>query len=215
MDVLYCLAEINDQNEYQEHSVYLKFESALVSIYDLALRRFRAIIEELGVYEAKKYTEDLKDIKSIRSDYEPDKVTYLFKKRFRITKVKNYLTNKIAITNILEHINIRFLELHRLNTTKQICFPLEILTERVKNSWYKVDEFNAGETISYLEKHIQGKIDDLKLSNFKVVQGILEKNNTDFIVVRFTDSQSYMLNKDIFSIVVSPETGYNKSLSSS
>jgi hypothetical protein len=215
MDVLYCLAAKNDDNEYEEHSVYLKFESALVTIYDLALKRFQEIMVNMGIKEAEKYKEDLKNINSIRSDYKPDKVTHLFDKRFRITKVKNYLTNKIAITNILEHINTRFLQLRQLHTNKQICFPLEILTERVKNSWYKIDEFNAGETIRYLEKHIQGKIDDLKFSNFKVVQGILERNNDDFISVRFTDSQSFMLNREIFSIVVSPETGFNKSLTSS
>ena len=214
MDILYCLS-IRKQHEYHEHSVYTSFENALLTIYDMGLSKFSELIEEEGAERAKKYITDLKDLNSIRSDYEPDHVTYLFDKRFRITKIHSLLTSKTAFENIIEHINDRFLHLKHMNTTKKICFPLELLDERTKSKWYQLDEYNAGEVIEHLEKHIQRRIDDLKLHHSEVIQGILERNNEDFIAVRFTDSQEFLLNKEIFAIVVSPNTGYNKSLTSS
>jgi len=212
MDTLYCLS-IRTHNEYREHSVYTSFENALISIYDMGLDKFSRIIEDEGAKKAKKYSQDLKDLNSIRTDYEPDNVTYLFDKRFRITKIKSMLTSKTAFENIIKHINDRFLQLSHMRTTKRICFPLELMDERTKGKWYDLDEYNAGEVIDHIEKHIQKRIDELKLQNLEVVQGILEKNNEDFIAVRFTDSQEFLLNKDIFSIVVSPNTGYSHSLS--
>ena len=87
-----------------------------------------------------------------------------------------------------------------------------MLDEKTKSNWYQLDEYNAGEVIEHLEKHIQRRIDELKLEHSEVMQGILERNNEDFIAVRFTDSQEFLLNKDIFAITVTPNTGYNKSL---
>lgn len=211
METLYCLS-IHHKGEYKEQSVYTSFENALVTVYDIALAKFSKILEEEGSEKSEKYMEDLKDINSIRKGYEPDKVTYLFKKRFRITRVDARLTSKTALENIVEHINLRFHELAHSNTSKRICFPLQIMDERVKTKWYSIDEYNAEQVISHLERHIQKRIDELKLMNKEVVQGILERNNEDFVAVRFTDSQEFILNKDIFAIVVSPNTGYDKSL---
>ena len=213
MDTLYCLS-VKKHDEYQEHSVYTSFENALVTIYDMGIEKFSRLVEEDGAKVAKKYSEDLKDLNSLRKDYQPDRVTYLFDKRFRITKVKSCLTSKVAFENIIEHINDRFLELKHMRTTKRICFPLQLLDERTKGKWYSMDEYNAGEVIEHIEKHIQRRINELKLENNEVVQGILERNNEDFIAVRFTDSQEFLLNKEIFGIVVSPNTGYELSLTS-
>lgn len=212
METLYCLS-MHKHGEYKEHSVYTSFENALVTVYDIALAKFSKILEEEGPIKAKKYTEDLKDINSIRKGYEPDKVTYLFDKRFRITRVDARLTSKTALENIVEHINLRFHELVHSNSSKRICFPLQIMDERIKSKWYELDEYNAEQVISHLERHIQKRIDELKLMNKEVVQGILERNNEDFVAVRFTDSQEFILNKEIFAIVVSPNTGYDKSFS--
>lgn len=213
MDTLYCLS-VKKNDEYCEHSVYTSFENALLTIYDMALNKFSKIVEQEGVEQAENYTQDIKDIKKIRRDYDADKTTYLFDKRFRITRTKNFLTSKVAFENIIEHINDRFLELKHMRTTKRICFPLELLDERTKSKWYSMDEYNAGEVIEHIEKHIQRRINELKLENNEVVQGILERNNQDFIAVRFTDSQEFLLNKEIFAIVVSPNTGYELSLTS-
>ena len=213
MDVLYCLSEKNDKmGEYKEYGVFYTFESALISIYDLGIYKFNEIMKELGPEHSAKYLEDLKDINSIRKNYEPEKTTYLFNKKFKIVKVKNFLTNKVALKNILEHINVRFMDLSRLKTHRRICFPLHIMTEKIKSAWYKVDSYNAQEAIKYIEKHIQDKIDEFKVINSNVSQGILERNNSDFIAVRFTDSQEFILNTEIFAISVSPNTGYEKSL---
>lgn len=211
MDVLFCLAERKDR-EYQEHSVHMSFQNAIIEIYDIAICKFREIVDEMGPEDAKKYITDLRDLNSIRAGYKPDRVTYLFNKRFRITKVHNRLTSKDALVNIVEHINARFRELSHMEITKKICFPLEILDEKVKSKWYNLDEYNAENAIQFLEMYIQDRIDELKLKNMETVQGILERNNEDFIAVRFTDSQEFLLNKEIFSIVVSPNTGYNLSL---
>lgn len=213
MDLLYCLSEKDSRtDEYIEYGVFNSFESALICIYDMGIHKFHEILKELGPKHSAKYLEDLKDINSIRKNYSPDKVTYLFSKRFKIVEVKNFLTNKIALKNILEHINIRFSELSKVRTKKRICFPLHILSEEVKNHWYKVDQYNAQSVISYLQKHIQDKIDEYKAINPNVTQGILERNNEDFVAIRFTSSQEFMLNDEIFAIVVSPITGYEKSL---
>lgn len=211
MDILYCLS-VRKDGEYHEHSVHPTFNSALVVIYDMGLQKFKEILKEVGVQESEKFTEDLKDINSIRKGYKPDKVTYLFSKKFRITKTQNLLTSKVAIENIFNHINVRFNELRNMKTSKRICFPLHIFDEKIKNAWYLLDEFNAGEVIENLEQYIQKKIDELKYYNMEVVQGMLERNNKDFIAVRFTDSQEYLLNKEIFGITVSPNTGYDLSL---
>lgn len=213
MDTLYCLS-IRKHNEYHEHSVYTSFENALITIYDMGVNKLARIIEEEGIEKAKKYTESLKNLNSIRADYKPDHVTYLFDKKFRITKIRSMLTSKIAFENIIEHINDRFLELKHMRTSKRICFPLELMDERIKSKWYLMDEFNASEVINHIERHIQRRIDELKLDNNEVIQGILERNNEDFIAVRFTDSQEFQLNKEIYSIVVSPNTGYSQSLTS-
>jgi len=213
MDTLYCLS-IRKHNEYHEHSVYTSFENALITIYDMGVNKLARIIEEEGIEKAKKYTESLKNLNSIRTDYKPDHVTYLFDKKFRITKIRSMLTSKIAFENIIEHINDRFLELKHMRTSKRICFPLELMDERIKSKWYLMDEFNASEVINHIERHIQRRIDELKLDNNEVIQGILERNNEDFIAVRFTDSQEFQLNKEIYSIVVSPNTGYSQSLTS-
>ena len=213
MDVLYCLSERHGHSsEYHEYGVFYTFESALIAIYDLGIHKLRDIVKEIGVKETEKYLEDLKDINSIRKNYEPDKVTYLFNRKFKIVKVDNFLTNKIALKNILEHINIRFIQLGKLKTNKRICFPLNIMSETTKNAWYKIDSYNASETIKYIEKHIRDKIDEFKVINPNVSQGILERNNSDFVAVRFTNSQEFMLNTEIFGIVVSPVTGYDRSL---
>lgn len=214
MDTLYCLS-IRKHEEYHEHSVYTTFENALVAIYDIGVDKFSKIIEYEGIELAKKYSEDLKNINSLRTDYEPDRVTYLFDKKFRITKIRNMLTSKIAFENIIEHINDRFLQLKHTRTTKRICFPLQLIDERTKSKWFRLDQYNADSVIDQLEKHIQRRIDELKLNNMQVVQGILERNNEDFIAVRFTDSQEFRLNKEIFAIVVSPNTGYDVSLTPS
>jgi hypothetical protein len=211
METLYCLS-MHKHGEYKEHSVYTSFENALVSVYDIALAKFSKILEEEGPAKAKKYIEDLKDINSIRKGYEPDKVTYLFDKRFRITRVQSMLTSKTALENIVAHVNGCFEKLIHMHTSKRICFPLEIMDERIKSAWYLLDEFNAEKVIQHLEAHVQRRIDELKLMNKEVVQGILERNNEDFVAVRFTDSQERILNKDIFAIVLSPNTGYDKSL---
>jgi len=213
MDTLYCLS-IKKDDEYHEHSVYTSFTNALITLYDIGLNKLRYLIDTEGTEEAKKYISDLKKINSIMSDYEPDTTTYLFEKKFKITKVKSMLTSKTAFQNIIEHINERFSILKHMKTTKKICFPLQILDEKAKNKWYLIDEHNAGNAIEHLEKHIQRRIDEIKLHNKEIVQGILERNNQDFISVRFTDSQEYLLNKEIFSIAVTPNTGYNLSLSS-
>jgi hypothetical protein len=214
METLYCLS-IKKHDEYHEHSVYTSFQNALLTIYDIGLDKLSLLIETEGTKKAKKHVIDLKELNSIRTDYEPDKVTYLFDKKFRITKIHSLLTSKVAFENIIEHINDRFRELKHMRTTKKICFPLDLLDEKTKNKWYLLDEFNAGEVIQHLEKHIQRRIDELKIIHSEVVQGILERNNEDFIAVRFTDSQEFLLNKEIFAIVVSPNTGYTKSLTSS
>ena len=211
METLYCLS-IKKHDEYHEHSVYTSFQNALISIYDIGLERFSLLLETQGPERAKKHVKDLKELNSIRTDYEPDKVTYLFDKNFRITKIRSLLTSKVAFENIIGHINDRFRELKNMRTSKKICFPLQILDEKSKSKWYEMDEYNAGEVIQHLEKHIQRRIDELKLEHNEVIQGILERNNEDFIAVRFTDSQEFLLNKDIFAITVSPNTGYNKSL---
>lgn len=211
METLYCLS-IKKHDEYQEHSVYTSFQNALITIYDIGLDRFSLLLETGGPEKAKKHVKDLKEINSIRTDYEPDKVTYLFDKKFRITKIRSLLTSKVAFENIIGHINDRFRELKNMRTSKKICFPLQLLDEKAKSQWYRLDEFNAGEVIEHLEKHIQRRIDELKLEHSEVMQGILERNNEDFIAVRFTDSQEFLLNKDIFAITVTPNTGYNKSL---
>ena len=211
MDSLYCLS-IKKHDEYHEHSVYTSFRNALITIYDIGLDKFSLLIGDEGVKRAKKHVIDLKELNSIREDYEPDKVTYLFDKNFRITKIRSLLTSKVAFENIIEHINDRFRELKHMRTEKRICFPLDLLDEKTKSKWYLMDEYNAGEVIQNLERHIQRRIDELKLEHSEVIQGILERNNEDFIAVRFTDSQEFLFNKEIFSIVVSPDTGYNKSL---
>lgn len=214
MDDLYCLS-LKEEDEYCDHSIYTSFENALVTIYDIALNKFGRILRDLGPEQSTKYIEDLKDINSLRKDYKPDKVTYLFDRRFRITRVKNLLTSKVAFENIINHINQRFVQLKNLKTNKKICFPLEIFDERLKSKWYTMDEYNAGEVIQELEKYVQRKIDLLKLQNIDVIQGILERNNDDFIAVRFTDSQEFLLNKEIFSITISPNTGYDRTLTTS
>ena len=172
MDVLYCLS-MKSRNIYEERSVHPTFHSALVSIYDIALIKFRKLLNELGPENSKPYMEDLKELNSLRKDYEPDDVTYLFHRKFKITKVNNMLTSKDALINILEHINTRFEVLHNIKTTKRICFPLELLDERVKDRWYEMDQYNAGEVIEHLEIYIQKKIDELKFHNVEVIQGIL------------------------------------------
>lgn len=214
MDVLYCLA-MKSGDRYEERSVHPTFNSALISIYDIALIKFRKLLDDLGPEKVKPYMEDLKDINSLRKGYEPDNVTFLFHRKFKITKVKNMLTSKDALINILEHINTRFEVLRNIKTTKKICFPLELLDERVKDRWYEMDQYNAGEVIEHLEIYIQKKIDELKFHNVEVIQGILERNNEDFIAVRFTDSQEYLLNGEIFGITVSPSTGFGLSLTPS
>lgn len=213
MDVLYCLSEKDDiKGEYEDYGVFYTFESALIGIYDLGIYKFHEIMKELGPRHSAKFLEDLKDINSIRQNYEPDRITYLFRKKFKIVQVKNFLTNKIALKNILRHINIRFMELSRIKTNKRICFPLQIMPEKIKSAWFKIDQYNAPEAIKYLEKHIMDKIDEFKVINPNVSQGIMERNNSDFIAVRFTDSQEFLLNKEVFSITLSPGTGYEKSL---
>ena len=211
MDSLYCLS-IKKNNEYQEHSVYTSFNNALTAIYDITLDKFSDLLKNEGLNIAKKHVTDLKNLNSIKSDYKPDRVTYLIDKIFKITRVRNVLTSKVAFENIIEHINKRFIQLKHMHTSKRICFPLNILDEKTKSKWYLLDEFNAGEVIQHLETHIQRRIDELKLDNIEVMQGILERNNEDFIAVRFTDSQEFILNKEIFAIIVSPGTGYTKSL---
>ena len=86
------------------------------------------------------------------------------------------------------------------------------MPEKIKSAWFKIDQYNAPEAIKYLERHIMDKIDEFKVINPNVSQGILEHNNSDFIAVRFTDSQEFLLNKEVFSITLSPGTGYEKSL---
>ena len=213
MDTLYCLS-IRKHDEYCEHSVYTSFENALLTIYDIGMSKFSDLIQDEGIEKAKKYVDDLKDLNSIRSGYKPDRVTYLFDKKFRITRIHSLLTSKTAFENIIEHINDRFRILKHALMSKRICFPLELMDEKTKSKWYLLDEFNASEVIDHIERHIQRRIDELKLSGLDVVQGILERNNEDFVAVRFTDSQEFLLNKEIFAIVVSPNTGYNLSLTS-
>lgn len=217
MDTLYCLSrlELNEEqgkDEYCEYGVYYTFDSALISIYDSALHKFKEIEDILGEKKSLDYLEDLQKLKSMRGDYNPDKYTYLFNRRFRITRVKNMLTNKIGVTNIIRHIDERFEKLARL-AGKGVCFPIDPITPRVKDEWFRLDQFNAAVVIGYLEKHIQSKIENIKALNNNVVKGILEETTSDFIAVRFVDSQSYILEtKDVFGIVVSPNTGYDKSL---
>jgi hypothetical protein len=213
MDTLYCLSrlEYNQEeveDEYCDYGVYCTFDSALISIYDLVLHKF--MLEEKKSLD---YLVDLKKLMSLGEDYEPSKITYLLNRRFRITRVKNMLTNKIGITNILRHIDKRFEVLARLSTGKGICFPITPITALIKDDWFRLDQFNAATVIDYLEKHIQGKIENIKALNDNVVKGVLEQTTSDFVAVRFVDTQSYILQtKDIFAIVVTPITGYEKSL---
>jgi hypothetical protein len=218
MDTLYCLSrlEYNEEeaeDEYHDFGVYYTFDSALISIYDLALHKFKEIEDMMGKQKSFDYLDDLEKLKSMREDYKPDKITYLFDRRFRITRVKNMLTNKIGITNIIKHIDERFEKLTRLSSGKGVCFPITPISTRIKDDWFRLDQFNAAVVINYLEKHIQGKIENIKVLNDNVVKGILEETTSDFIAVRFVDTQSYILQtKDVFGIVVSPNTGYEKSL---
>ena len=211
MDTLYCLSilDLNEEqsnNEYRDYGVYYTFDSALISIYDLVLRRFKK-------KKSLDYLDDVEDLNTLRDDYEPSNITYLFNRRFRITRVKNMLTNKIGITNIIKHIDERFEKLTKLMSGKGVCFPITPLSAQIKDDWLRLDQFNAATVIDYLEKHIQGKIENIKALNDNVVKGVLEETTSDFIAVRFMDTQSYILQtKDIFGIVVSPNTGYEKSL---
>ena len=99
METLYCLS-IKKHDEYQEHSVYTSFQNALITIYDIGLDRFSLLLETGGPEKAKKHVKDLKEINSIRTDYEPDKVTYLFDKKFRITieEYENIEENMFSVT---------------------------------------------------------------------------------------------------------------------
>ena len=218
MDTLYCLSmlDLNEEqskNVYRDYGVYYTFDSALISIYDLALHKFKEIEDMLGETKSLDYLDDLEDLNTIRDDYEPSKITYLFNRRFRITRVKNMLTNKIGITNIIKHIDERFEKLTKLMSGKGVCFPITPLSAQIKDDWFRLDQFNAATVIDYLEKHIQGKIENIKALNDNVVKGVLEETTSDFIAVRFVDTQSYILQtKDVFGIVVSPNTGYEKSL---
>jgi hypothetical protein len=218
MDTLYCLSrlEYNEEeakDKYWDYGVYYTFDSALISIHDLALHKFKEIEYMMGEQKSLDYLDDLRKLKSLRDDYEPSKITYLFERRFRITRVKNMLTNKIGITNIIKHIDERFEKLTRLSSGKGVCFPITPISTRIKDDWFRLDQFNAAVVINYLEKHIQGKIENIKVLNDNVVKGILEETTSDFIAVRFVDTQSYILEtKDVFGIVVSPNTGYEKSL---
>ena len=212
MEVLYCLSEKDDNNEYKEHGIFNSFESALITIYDNGLYKFNNLMKEIGAHRSEEYLENLKEINTIRKDYTPDDVTYLFSRKFRISRVKSYLTNKTALKNILTHINLRFLELSKVRTNKKICFPLQIMSEKHKRAWFDIDRYNANEVIKYLETHVQNKIDEFKIINPNIQQGILERNNSDFVAVRFTDSQEFIFNKEIFAITLSPISGYEMSL---
>ena len=213
MDVLYCLSELSG-SEYKELSVHATFESCVISVYDIAIKKFILIMDKVGVHESTKYMDDLKDLNTLRHDFKANDITYLFDKRFKITKVKNYISSKHAVKNIIDHIDLRFKALSGIANNREVCFPLNIISEKTKYAWYEIDEHNAEAVIKNLEEYIQQKIDTLKLKNIQVVQGMLGVHTEDFFVVKFTDSQAFLLQDNYFGIVVSPITGFKHSLTS-
>lgn len=212
MHTLYCLS-IKGTEEHV-HAIFGSYKSAIIAIYDIIVRRLKECIEYEGVDNCKRYSDQLKHLNEIRDrDMSEDKVT-LFS-IYTIYKTKNMITSENAFKNIAEHINARFDEIESMSLySRKVCIPHPILTERTKLAWQHMDKHNYESVIEEMENLIYKRIEQLKQRDIPVIQGILRKSDDNFLCVQFCDSQEFMLNKSVYGIVVSPETGSNLSLQS-
>ena len=58
MEVLYCLSEKDANNEYKEYGIFNSFESALITIYDNGLYKFKNLMKEIGAHRSEEYLEN-------------------------------------------------------------------------------------------------------------------------------------------------------------
>ena len=68
------------------------------------------------------------------------------------------------------------------------------------------------EILEHLQNYIKNKIEELK-RKVNVRTGFMTENTSDYTVVKFTTSKKFKNCKNVYCIVVSPETGYTTSLS--
>ena len=195
------------------HAIFQSHRAVIMAIYDIVLRRLKERIEMDGIENAHKYTHQLKHLNEIRDrDMEEDSVS-LFDGEYEICKAKNMITSESSFKNITEHIRRRFDEIESMTLySRKVCIPYPIITERTKLAWQRIDKDNYEAVIEELENMIYKRIEQLKQRGISVIQGILQKSDDNFVCVKFCDSQEFMLNKNIYGIVVSPETGSNLSL---
>ena len=183
------VVSIKKGNEYHPHSVYSDFKSVKMSVMDLVDTK-----------------ELVKQIKEFPDDIHINESLYILNDILKIDSVKNRLTSETALNNIKKHIDLRFQKLMDVKNT--ICFPFEIIDQKTSKSWKELDIINSVNVISYLQKYIKDKIDNLKKMGNDVKVGFVKQNTYDITSVKFTNSIKYKTCDDCFCIIVSPETGY-------
>ena len=208
MKFLYCVSR-HLKGEYQPISVHGGFESAIVSIYDVVIKNYKKSIGEIGIHQSIRYKDDLHELNELRHHDTPPSVAFLFRGKFKITTVENLITSEVALKNTIAHIDERFLQLH--GEERNICFPKNIISDDIEEGWYKIDKYNDKSVTTCIEKHIQHKIEELKVHKH-VAFGFLTKHTADFLVVRFTHSQDFLFSENSFDIVISPLAGFKESL---
>ena len=182
------VVSIKKDDNYHPHSVYCDYHSMKMALMDVFVCNQISDFPDKTVLESS---------------------NKLLDGKIKIDKVENRLTSEVALRHIKKHIDNRFEKLSK--TPKKVCMPNEILDANSKQSWKCLDKHNYETVVEHLQDYIKDKVKELE-HKVVVKRGFMAENNSEYTVVKFTNSKKFRSKTNCFNIVISPETGYTTSL---